>query len=64
VKVRNLPGSGKDIANGKGVFLFVLLANQDKRAQKYPRTGMCEGMGLQFICADMASLGNFMMAFR
>ena len=32
--------------------------------QKYPRTGMCEGMGLQFICADMASLGNFMMAFR
>ena len=24
---------------------------------------MCEGMGLQFVCADMTSLGNFMMAF-
>ena len=22
---------------------------------------MCEGMGRQFLCADMASLGKFMM---
>jgi len=25
---------------------------------------MCEGMGVQFLCADMASLGNFMRVFR
>lgn len=52
----------KRLPRGRRFFFGGLLV--DKWAQKYHRTMVCEGMGLQFLCADMASLGNFMMAFR